>query len=159
MKNLLVIGGASGIGKMVCDQSEFAATYATYNKSEPTPIAGVQYHHLDVLEPELDLNFLPDHIDGLVYCPGSINLKPFTRFTASDFADDFNLQVVGFTKILKHILPKLKKSIRPSIVLFSTVAVQNGFPFHSQVAASKGAIEGLTRALLLSFPLQLESIA
>ncbi|MEP6597760.1 MAG: SDR family oxidoreductase, partial [Ginsengibacter sp.] len=38
-----------------------------------------------------------------------------------------------------------------SIVLFSTVAVQTGLPFHAQVAASKGALEGLTKALAAEF--------
>ena len=45
------------------------------------------------------------------------------------------------------MLPRLKKSGNASIVLFSTVAVQSGLPFHTQVAASKGALEGLTKAL------------
>ena len=83
----------------------------------------------------------------MVYCPGSINLKPFKRFTDEDFISDFKLQVVGATKIIKILLPRLAKGGNSSIVLFSTIAVQNGFNFHSQVAISKGAIEGLTRSL------------
>jgi NAD(P)-dependent dehydrogenase (short-subunit alcohol dehydrogenase family) len=41
----------------------------------------------------------------------------------------------------------LKKSSHPSVVLFSTVAVQTGMPFHSSIALAKGALEGLTRSL------------
>jgi len=92
-----------------------------------------------------------ESLDGLVYCPGSINLKPFHRIKPEAFVDDFNLQVVGAIKAAQAALPLLKKGTNPSIVLFSTVAVQSGFPFHSQVAASKGALEGLTRALAAEF--------
>ena len=65
--------------------------------------------------------------------------------------NDFNLQVIGAIKVIQAIMPKLKKAENASIVLFSTVAVQTGFSFHSQVSASKGAIEGLTKALAAEF--------
>ena len=99
----------------------------------------------------MDLDSLPEEIHGLAYCPGSINLKPFHRFSEEDFLDDLKLQVLGATKIIKQLLPKLKKSKDASILLFSTIAVQSGFNFHSQVAISKGAIEGLTRSLAAEF--------
>ena len=99
----------------------------------------------------MDLDSLPEEIHGLAYCPGSINLKPFHRFSEEDFLDDLKLQVLGATKIIKQLLPKLKKSKEASILLFSTIAVQSGFNFHSQVAISKGAIEGLTRSLAAEF--------
>ncbi|MBC7555972.1 MAG: SDR family oxidoreductase, partial [Chryseobacterium sp.] len=76
---------------------------------------------------------------------------PFHRFSEDDFLQDFKLQVLGATKIIREILPKLKTSGTSSIVLFSTVAVQTGFNFHSQVAMSKGAIEGLTKSLAAEF--------
>ncbi|MDQ2864504.1 MAG: SDR family oxidoreductase, partial [Bacteroidota bacterium] len=95
----------------------------------------------------LSLDFLPDELAGLVYCPGSINLRPFERIKPADFETDYKLQVIGAIKLIQLALPRLKKSGNASIVLFSTVAVQTGLPFHTQVAASKGAIEGLTKAL------------
>ena len=95
----------------------------------------------------LDLSFLPDQLDGIAYCPGSINLKPFARIKPEDFQADFSLQVVGAIKVLQAIAPRLKTSENASVVFFSTVAVRLGFNFHSQVSASKGAIEGLTRSL------------
>ena len=94
---------------------------------------------------------MPDDLDGLVYCPGSINLKSFDRIKPEDFELDYKLQVTGLIKILQLVLPRLKKSANASVVLFSSVAVQTGFTFHSQVAASKGAIEGLTKALAAEF--------
>ena len=89
----------------------------------------------------------PEEIHGLAYCPGSINLKPFHRFKEEEFLEDFKLQVLGATKVIKLLLPNIKKSEDASILLFSTIAVQSGYSFHSQVSISKGAIEGLTRSL------------
>ncbi len=154
MKNFLVIGASSGIGKQLVetlgeDGHNVDATYC----SNPVESAGsnLRYHRLDVLEEELDLGFAPDKLDGLVYCPGSINLRPFARFKTEDFRADFDLQVGGAIRVIQAVLPKLKAPDTASIVLFSTVAVQKGFSFHSQVSASKGAIEGLTRALAAEF--------
>ncbi len=150
MKNYLVIGASSGIGKQLAKQlsSEGNQVYATYhNNPVQSGHPGLTYHPLNVLDDQLDLDFLPDHLDGLVYCPGSINLKPFARISPESFTEDFNLQVGGAIKVLQTVLSRLKLSAQASVVLFSTVAVQTGFTFHTQVAASKGAIEGLTRAL------------
>lgn len=148
MSKYLVIGASSGIGLATAQQlalegHEVIGTYC--NTSDYPTIAGVEMHKLDVTQPELNLGFLVDKIDGIVYCPGSINLKPFKRITPQEFQDDFNLQVLGAVKVIQGALTKLNSEA--SIVLFSTVAVQTGFTFHSQVAASKGAIEGLTKAL------------
>ena len=95
----------------------------------------------------MDLSFLPEQLDGLIYCPGSINLLPFKRIKPAAFMADYELQVLGAIKAIQQVLPALKKVPQASIVLFSTVAVQSGFNFHAQVAVSKGAIEGLTKAL------------
>ena len=70
-----------------------------------------------------------------------INLKSFKRFSEADFLEDFKLQVLGATNNIKALLPKMTKHGKSSIVMFSTIAVQSGYNFHSQVAISKGAIE------------------
>ena len=154
MKNYIIIGGSSGIGaaltKILAPQGN--KVYTTFNKTENfTATAGVAYHQLNILEDELNLNFVPDTIDGLVYCPGSINLKPFKRIKPSAFVDDFNLQVVGAIKVIQGLSDRMKSSKDPSIVLFSTVAVSMGYNFHTQVATSKGAIEGLSKSLAAEF--------
>lgn len=154
MRNYLIIGGSSGIGKALVNilQKEENQITATYNETQPEEnLNNVKFIHLDVLQDSLDLASLPEEIHGIAYCPGSINLKPFHRFSEDDFLQDFKLQVLGATKIIREILPKLKTSGTSSIVLFSTVAVQTGFNFHSQVAMSKGAIEGLTKSLAAEF--------
>ena len=153
MRNYIIIGGSSGIGKELVNllEDQGGNITATYNRNYVESRATVNYVKLDVTSDHLDLDSLPEEIHGLAYCPGSINLKPFHRFSEEDFLDDLKLQVLGATKIIKQLLPKLKKSKDASILLFSTIAVQSGFNFHSQVAISKGAIEGLTRSLAAEF--------
>jgi len=149
MRNYIIIGGSSGIGEEIVNllEKDGANIIATFKNNRIDDRQNVKYLKLDVNSNNLDFDKLPEEINGLAYCPGSINLKPFHRFTEEDFISDFKLQVLGATKIIKKLLPKLKKSKNASILLFSTIAVQSGFSFHSQVAISKGAIEGLTRSL------------
>ncbi|WP_192822684.1 SDR family NAD(P)-dependent oxidoreductase [Rufibacter sp. LB8] len=150
MKNYLIIGGSSGIGQALTQllAAEGHRVFGTYFQNEPqTGSAGVTFHPLDVLADTLDLSFLPETLDGVAYCPGSVNLLPFARIKPEAFVQDFQLQVGGAIKVLQAVLPRLKAAGFASVVFFSTVAVQTGFTFHAQVAASKGAIEGLTRAL------------
>ncbi|MEJ6795450.1 MAG: SDR family oxidoreductase [Flavobacteriales bacterium] len=150
MKNILIIGASSGTGAQLSKNLAAAGHNVTGTYNENTDydvIPGVSMHQLNVMEDELNMDFIPETIDGLVYCVGSINLKPFKRIKPENFLEDFSLQVVGAIKVLQRITPHFKNSEAPSVVFFSTVAVQNGFNFHSQVSTSKGAIEGLTRAL------------
>jgi NAD(P)-dependent dehydrogenase (short-subunit alcohol dehydrogenase family) len=150
MKNYVIIGASTGIGRATALQ--LAATgnqvYGTYNAHEPQDsVQNLQFFPLNVTEPDLDFSWAPEQVHGVVYCPGSINLKPFGRIKPEDFIADFNLQVVGAVRALQALTPNMKHAEQVSVVLFSTVAVQTGFTFHTQVAASKGAIEGLTKAL------------
>jgi NAD(P)-dependent dehydrogenase (short-subunit alcohol dehydrogenase family) len=149
MRNYIIIGGSSGIGMELVRLLELqeANVIATYNNNLIQDRKNVKYVKFDVRTDALDIDNLPEEIHGVAYCPGSINLKPFHRFKEEDFLEDFKLQVLGATKVINLLLPNLKKSGNSSILLFSTIAVQSGFSFHSQVAMSKGAIEGLTRSL------------
>jgi len=94
---------------------------------------------------------IPESIDGLVYFPGTINLKPFNRITEGDFINDYQINSLGAAAFIQSYLPNLKKGTNPSIVLISTVAVAIGMPFHSSIAMAKGAIEGLTKSLAAEF--------
>jgi len=150
MGNYLIIGGSSGIGKELANQLANSGNnvIATFTKNEPVSDSPkISFHRLDILEDTLLLDFLPDELAGLIYCPGSINLKRFETIKPIDFETDYKLQVIGAIKVIQAVLPRLKKAENPAIILFSTVAVQSGLSYHSQVAASKGAIEGLTKAL------------
>lgn len=151
MKTYLIIGGSSGIGAAVVDElAHENNVIATYCKNYKKDIPNVNFHEFDVFN-ENPITFIPEKLDGLVYCPGSILLKPFARINEADFIKDYQLQVVGAIKIIQAALPALKNSEHVSVVLYSTVAVQRGFTFHSLVSASKGAVEGLTRALAAEF--------
>ncbi len=150
LKNFLIIGGSTGIGYQLALQLAITnQVFATYHKHSPDTDTNhnLSFHAYNVLDEETDLDFLPDTLHGIVYCPGSITLKPFSRISQEDFVNDYRLNVLGAIKIIQQLLTQLKASGNASIVFFSTVAVQHGFNFHSMVAASKGAVEGLTRAL------------
>lgn len=154
MNNYLIVGASSGIGQELAKQIEENGNQVigTFNRHEPELIASnIQFHHLNVLDDNISLDFLPDQLNGFVYCPDSINLRPFERIKPADFESDYKLQVLGAIKILQLVLPRLKKSANASVVLFSTVAVQTGLAFHTQVSTSKGAIEGLTKALAAEY--------
>lgn len=150
MKQYFIIGSSSGIGHRLAGflVSSGHKVFGTYRENAMiSHDTRMEYHFLDVNDHDVNFDFLPESLDGMVYCPGSINLKPFHRIKPEEFMQDYQLQVIGAIKSIQGVLPRLKKSGAASIVLFSTVAVQSGFNFHSQVSASKGAIEGLTKAL------------
>ena len=150
-KNIVIIGASSGIGLATAELlGAQGANLYTISRTEPDLPSSLQFEHTnhDVLEDDFPVDFLPEKIDGLIYCPGSINLKPFRSLTADVFRQDYEINVVGAVKAIKAALKPMKKSEgTPSIVLFSTVAVQQGMAFHGSVSAAKGAVEGLTRAL------------
>lgn len=86
-------------------------------------------------------------VQGLAYCVGTINLRPLARLTDDDVLRDFEVNALGAARSVQAALPALKAVDAASIVLFSTVAVAQGFASHASVAMAKGAVEGLTRAL------------
>ncbi len=145
MRHILIIGGTKGIGKAIIDLliEENKITCMSRNVSDYNH---ENYNHLQ-LDATLD-NF-PDleKIDSLVYCPGSINLKPISTLSIEDFRNDFELNVIGAVKSIKKYLPLLKKGENPSILLFSTVATKLGMPYHASVSASKSAIDGIVKTL------------
>lgn len=149
MANFLIVGGTSGIGGTIVEnliqQGNNVITFSR-NSTQTSPNDSHQHFIWDATNPEIpSIDFT--HLDGLVYCPGTINLKPFHRFTDEEILEEFTTNTLGAVRILRNMLPLLKKSTSPSVVLFSTVAVQTGMPFHANISMAKGAIEGLTRSL------------
>ena len=149
MKSVLIVGGSSGIGKslmkMLLDTTKVISMSRT-----PSEIvhSNLTEYTCDVLNDALPVL---STIDSIVYCPGSINLKPIGRLKQDDFSNDFSINVLGAVKVVQEYLPLLKNGSNPSILMFSTVAVKMGMPFHASVAASKGAVEGLVKSLAAEF--------
>jgi len=151
-KNILIIGGSSGIGRALVDLlAPEHNIYVASRSNESLANAVVTHISYDVMKDALDLSNLPEQLDGFVYCPGSINLRPFRGLKSQTFLDDFNLNVMGAVKSIQAVLPLLQKSPQSSLVFYSTVAVSTGMPFHASVAAAKGALEGLTRSLAAEY--------
>ncbi len=145
MRTIVIIGGSKGIGKAIV--KTLLHTNNIINISRTSPYLdhpNLTHHNCDVLKDELpDL----DSVHGLVYCPGSINLKPISRLSLDDFREDFEINVLGAVKSIQKYLDILKKSDNPSIVLFSTVASKLGMPYHASIATAKSGVEGLVKSL------------
>lgn len=154
MKNYLIIGGSSGIGlqiaKTLASSGNTVHVCSRTWKETATP-QNIHFHALDLLAEPIQFPEINGTIDGLIYCPGSINLRPFKALKQADFLNDLQINYLGAIQTIQKYLPQLLLSTSASIVLFSTVAVQKGMPFHASIAGAKGAIEGLTRALAAEY--------
>lgn len=143
----VVFGSSRGIGASLSNRLS-AAGHEVIGVSRNRGEASMSEHHtLDVVSE--DWSALPDFdtLDHLVFCPGSITLKPFRGLKSEHFRSDYEINVLAAVRAIQHCLGALKKGTDPSILLFSTVAVQTGMPFHASIAAAKGAVEALTRSL------------
>jgi len=145
MKNIVIIGGSKGIGNAILLQQ--LETNCVYNISRNPPEIShpnLKHYSMDVLQdtlPEIE------SIDTLIYCPGSINLKPIANLSIDDFRNDFEINVIGAIKCIQQYLPQLKKGNHPSVLLFSTVAAKLGMPFHASIATAKAGVEGMVKSL------------
>lgn len=149
MKKVLIVGGSKGIGHQLLNQLIENHLVISISRTHiPFEHPNLIQYNLDVLHAQL-----PEisELDALVYCPGSINLKPFNRLSMEDFHSDYEVNVIGALRVMQHYLPVLKKSEEASVVLFSSIAVQTGMPFHASIAMAKGAIEALTRSLAAEY--------
>lgn len=148
-KNILIIGGTSGIGTELVRKLNMANANIYLASRSVNNLVGLQYvsHQTIDVTTQFQLENLPDKLDGLVYLPGTINLKPFSRISDEDILNEFNINALGAVRVIRQVLPKLKASEQSSVVLFSTVAFQVGMPFHLSIAMAKGAVEGITRTL------------
>jgi NAD(P)-dependent dehydrogenase (short-subunit alcohol dehydrogenase family) len=145
MRKILIIGGSKGIGSAIINSLVKENLIINLSRTAPLQLHNnLTHYNCDILTDDL-----PEitEINTLIYCPGSINLKPISRLKLDDFRNDFEINVIGAVKAIQHYLPSLKKGNNPSILLFSTVAAKLGMPFHASVAAAKSAVEGLTKSL------------
>jgi 3-oxoacyl-[acyl-carrier protein] reductase len=145
MRKIVIVGGSKGIGQAIVSSLVDENIVINISRSAPLqPHANLTHYNCDILTddlPEIEA------VDTLIYCPGSINLKPISRLKLDDFREDFEINVIGAIKFIQKYLPKLKHGVHPSVLLFSTVAAKLGMPYHASVAAAKSAVEGLTKSL------------
>lgn len=152
-RNLLVIGGSSGIGLEIVRHLSAQGDRvfaASRSEGDLAGLTGVSWQRYDVTDREAMLD-LPDRLDGLVYCPGTIQLKPFGRLSDDDFLNELEVNFLGAVRAIRLAHPALKAADSASIVLFSTVAARLGLPYHAGIASAKGALEGLSRTLAAEF--------
>ncbi len=145
MKTIIIVGGSKGIGKAIIEK--LIPNYLIINLSRSKPHIehqNLKHYNCDVLSDELPAI---ERADGLIYCPGSINLKPFKRLSLDDFRTDFEINVIGAVRSIQAYAPALLQSENGSIVLFSTVATAMGMPFHASVSTAKSALEGLMKSV------------
>lgn len=140
-RNIVIIGGSHGITQDLAEKLRNTDNVYVFSRSTG----------FDVLKDTLPLDALPEIIDGLVYAPGTINLKPFHLLKIEDFQHDWEVNTLGAVKVLQALYPRLRKSESASVVLFSTVAVDKGMSFHASIAMAKGAVEGLVRSLAIEW--------
>ncbi len=154
-KNFVVVGGSSGIGfeltrRLIGDGHQ--VTVLSRALGNLTELSGIRHVPFDATQDDFPSDGMPDKLSGLAYCPGSIRLRPFARLTVEEFLEDYRINLLGAVAVIKGCLNSLKKADpTAAIVLFSTVAVGTGMPFHASIASAKGAVEGLTRSLAAEF--------
>lgn len=148
MKNILVVGGNSGIGKSFIQQNKFDRIYSISRTMSNINRLNFKEFNIDILNDPL-----PDisQLDEIIFCPGSINLKPFERLTIEDFQHDYDINVKSLIIVLKKYIPLLKNSKSGGVIAFSTVASKMGMPFHSSVASAKSALEGVMSSLAAEY--------
>ena len=150
MKNILLIGGSHGIGlSMVKELQETHNVFVASRTDEELQHKNITHIKFDVTTDELDVSQLPEKLDGFAYCPGSINLKPFKMMSLDTIKDDMELNFFAMVKIVKEVISLMNEG--SSMVFFSTIAVGTGMPFHTSVAAAKGAIEGFAKSMAAEY--------
>ena len=151
MGTYLIAGGSRGIGlELVRLLTPSADRIDVWSRSVDDLTVSGPVRHLACDFTSTDpLPEPPESINGAVYCPGTVNLKSFRAMSEEDFRRDWEVNLLGAVRFLKACQPRLKGADGgpASVVLFSTVAVGQGMPMHSSVAAAKGAVEGLVRSL------------
>ena len=144
MKNILLIGASSEAA--LCLYKNYSQQYNFIRLSREDSESCVS--NFDILDPS---TYYAEELkyDGLVYFPGTINLKPFKSLKIEDFYNDFDVSVMGLIKVLKYYYSFFNKDA--SLVFISSLASKLGMPFHSSVSVAKSALHGLCTALAAEF--------
>ena len=154
-KKIVIVGGSSGIGLELVERLASSGMKPTVWSRRATPRLrelGIAHESVDVEKPlPPDISAPPEILHGLAFCAGNIRLRPFRQLKDEEYIEDFNLNVLGAVRVIRHFLPALVRSGNAGIVLFSSVAVRQGMSYHASIAAAKAGVEGLTRSLAAEF--------
>lgn len=147
MGNYVVIGGNSGIALEAVKKLLPRHRVLTYTR-RPGGADGAENILWDVTTPFPGLPEDLESLDGFLYAPGTIRLKPFRQLKDRDFLQDLELNFLGALSPLQESLKRMEKG---SVVMFSSVAAQRGMAYHASIAAAKGAVEGFMRAMAAEY--------
>ena len=138
MSKVVLIGSSSAIAKSLQENSN--REFVCFTRSNSLDISG-DLSEFDNLE----------DINGLVYFPGTINLKPFTMLKEQDYQNDLDINFLGAVKVVKKLIGKLKEADGASVVFISTVAASIGLPFHASISPAKAALEAYARSMAAEY--------
>jgi Short-chain dehydrogenases of various substrate specificities len=161
MANKILIFGATGaVGSSLAKLMQNGSTECHLigkNQDEVSRLSdetGHSFSVADVLEEgfldKIDSDLADTEIKGIAYCVGSIDLKPINLISKKDVMKSFSLNLFPIYDIIKKFHQSLKNN-KGSIVLFSTVAANQGFPNHGIISPVKASLEGLTISLAAEF--------
>ena len=139
MSKVVLIGSSSAIAKSLQESSE--REFICFSRSN---------NNFDISGDLSELDEV-DNINGLVYFPGTINLKPFTMLKENDFQNDLDINFFGAVKVVKKLIGKLKEAEGASVVFISTVAASLGLPFHASISPAKAALEAYARSMAAEY--------
>jgi 3-oxoacyl-[acyl-carrier protein] reductase len=144
MKNILLVGANSDSAKSLIEQYSDKYNFIKLSRNA-----------IDSEVDKFDINNSATYYssdiryDGLIYFPGTINLRPFKSLKINDFYNDFDINVMGLVRILKFYIPYFNDGC--SIVFVSSIAAKVGLPYHSSISISKSALVGLCKALAAEY--------
>ena len=138
MSKVVLIGSSSAIAQSLQENSN--REFVCFTRSNGFDITG-DLSEFDSLE----------DINGLVYFPGTINLKPFTMLKEQDYQNDLDINFLGAVKVVKKLIGKLKEADGASVVFISTVAASIGLPFHASISPAKAALEAYARSMAAEY--------
>ena len=103
-KNILIIGGSSSIGQEVIALVQAAGDHPIITSRTDMALQDGDFFQLDPNDDLSQLDKLPESIDGLLYCPGSITLKSLQRMDLVDVQEAMKINFEGAFNIVKKVI-------------------------------------------------------